>query len=253
MHEAINGNENIVNMKAIAFNVAVQTYRVAVWRSWKRHNLFSQIIKNTLLWQQMSIASEYNEKLLFQQIASGDTTAFRQIFDLYKERLFSTAFKLTKTQLASEEVTQEVFINLWVSRERLMVVDDPGAYIFRILYNCIHQYLKKETNRERIIQAAVQLKDPPVNTIEQKMDADESQRRINGLIENLPPQQKAVYKLSRLQGMKNDEIAAELNISPNTVKAHLSKGLETLRDHLRDVSFITSLLASFKYHSDIFN
>ena len=199
----------------------------------------------------MSIGYLYNEKLLFQQIASGDTAAFRQIFDLYKERLFSTAFKLTKTQLASEEVTQEVFINLWVSRERLTNVEDPGAYIFRILYNSIHLYLKKESNRERIIEAALQLKQPNVNTIEQRMDADESQRRINKLIEKLPPQQKAVYKLSRLQGLKNDEIAAELNISSNTVKAHLSKALETLRTHLYDVRVITALLASFKYHSDI--
>jgi RNA polymerase sigma-70 factor (ECF subfamily) len=83
------------------------------------------------------------------------------------------------------------------------------------------------------------------------MDANESQRRINKLIENLPPQQKAVYKLSRLQGLKNDEIAAELNISPNTVKAHLSKALETLRNQLKDVRFITALLATFNYHSEI--
>jgi RNA polymerase sigma-70 factor (ECF subfamily) len=200
----------------------------------------------------MSIGNAGNEKLLFQQIASGDTAAFRQIFDLYKERLFATAFKLTKTHLASEEVTQEVFINLWVSRERLEIVEDPGAYIFRILYNCIHQFLKKESNRDRIMQAALQMAQPPVNSVEQRMDAKESQRRINELIESLPPQQKAVYRLSRLQGLRNDEIAAELHLSPNTVKAHLSKALETLRNQLRDTRFITAVIATFSSHPGIF-
>jgi RNA polymerase sigma-70 factor (ECF subfamily) len=85
------------------------------------------------------------------------------------------------------------------------------------------------------------------------MDANESQRRINELVENLPPQQKAVYRLSRLQGLRNDEIAEVLNISPNTVKAHLSKALETLRNRLRDLAFVASLLTAFKDHTDILN
>ncbi len=201
----------------------------------------------------MSSEQADNERILFQQIASGDKSAFKQIFELYKKRLFSTALKLTKSQLASEEVTQEVFINLWVSRLRLLEVDDPGAYIFRILYNSLNQYLKKEANRVRIIGAALRMAQPAVNTVEQSMDLAESQRRINEAVEKLPPQQKAVYKLSRLKGLKNDEIAAELNISPNTVKAHLSKAIETLRNHLKDVVFVTSLLVTFEEHAKFFN
>lgn len=199
----------------------------------------------------MSAVTTYNEKILFSQIASGDTEAFRQIFDLYKKELFSTAIKLTKSQLASEEITQEVFISLWVSRARLTKVDDPGSYIFRILFNKLSSYLKKESNRERIIKAAMQFSRSSVNATQEAVDANESQRLINEAVENLPPQQKAVYKLSRQHGLKNDEIAAALNISPNTVKVHLSKALETLRIHLKDVAFVTALLATFNGYSDI--
>ena len=150
----------------------------------------------------MGMPDVYNEKILFRQIAEGDQQAFRQIFDQYKNELFSTAIKLTKSQLTSEEITQEVFIRLWVSREHLVKVDNPGSYLFRMLFNEISSYLKKESNQERLIKAAMRLSRSSVNATEEMVDANDSRRRINEAVENLPPQQKAVYKLSRQQGLK---------------------------------------------------
>lgn len=193
----------------------------------------------------MSTANVYDEQLLFGQIAAGDAEAFRQIFELYKKELFSTAIKLTKSQLAAEEITQEVFISLWVSREQLLKVENPGSYLFRMLFNKLSSYLKKESNLERIMKAAMQFNKSFVNATQEAVDANESQRRINEVVEKLPPQQKAVYTLSRLRGLKNDEIATELNISPNTVKIHLSKALQAIRVHLKDVAFVTAVLTTF--------
>ncbi|HEY5408360.1 MAG TPA: RNA polymerase sigma-70 factor [Ginsengibacter sp.] len=199
----------------------------------------------------MPTAISYSDKILFQKIASGDVEAFREIFDLYKKRLFAIAIKLSKSQLVSEEITQEVFISLWVSRALLIKVEDPGAYIFRILYNKLNSYLRKESNHSRLIKDAVQFKNFYNNNTEEAVDVNETMRRINEAVEKLPPQQKAVYRLSRQKGMKNDEIAAELKISPNTVKTHLSKALEAIRTHLDDVAFVTSLLACFNEYSHL--
>jgi len=199
----------------------------------------------------MPTAISYSDKILFQKIASGDVEAFREIFDLYKKRLFAIAIKLSKSQLVSEEITQEVFISLWVSKALLIKVEDPGAYIFRILYNKLNSYLRKESNHSRLINDAVQFKNFYNNSTEEAVDVNETMRRINEAVEKLPPQQKAVYRLSRQKGMKNDEIAAELKISPNTVKTHLSKALEAIRTHLDDAAFVTSLLACFNEYSHL--
>ena len=102
-----------------------------------------------------------------------------------------------------------------------------------------------------MIKDAAQFKIFYNNSTEEAVDVNETLRRINEAVEKLPPQQKVVYRLSRQKGMKNDEIAAELKISPNTVKTHLSKALEAIRTHLDDVAFVTSLLASFNEYSHL--
>ncbi len=193
----------------------------------------------------MLTATLHNEKFLFEQIAEGDQQAFRHIFDIYNKVLFSTAIKLTKSQLASEEITQEVFISLWVSRAHLRKVDNPGSYLFRILYNKLNSYLKKESNQERLVAFAMQWKEVSANATQDAVDGNETRRRINEVIGTLPPQQKAVYLLSHLHGLKKDEIAEKLHISPHTVKSHLSKATETIRTHLKNVAFVMALLSTF--------
>lgn len=199
----------------------------------------------------MAITDIDSEKVLFQQIAEGNQHAFRQIFDLYRKGLFSTAIKITKSQLSSEEIVQEVFISLWVSREQLVKVDSPGSYLFKILFNKISTYLKKDANRERIVKNAMRYYESSVNAIEEVVDANESKRRINEVVEKLPPQQKAVYKLSRIEGLKIDEIATQLKISPHTVKSHLSKALEAIRSHFNDIAFVIALLETFNSHKHL--
>src|SRR5690242_7953989 len=94
----------------------------------------------------MSVHKLYDEKLLFQQIAEGDETAFRSIFDLYKIRLYHFIFKMTKSATTAEELVQEVFMKLWVSRNSLSAVESPSAYIFVIARNRTVDHLRKVAN-----------------------------------------------------------------------------------------------------------
>ncbi len=193
----------------------------------------------------MTAHNTYRERELFVLIASSNELAFREVFDLYQGELFTTALKLTKSFDSAQEITQEVFINLWVSRKKLEEVENPGAYIFRILYNAISLYLRKESNRENIIRSALKFATDISNSTTELIDVHESEQIIEKALVQLPAQQKIIYKLSRQQGLSIDEIAAQLNISPHTVKSHLSKALNFIRTYLKDVAMVTALLASF--------
>jgi len=191
------------------------------------------------------IASDvHNDRTLFRQISAGDEKAFRAIFDLYKVELFRVVIRLTKSQVIAEEIIQEVFISLWISREHLIKVEEPASYIYRILFNRTGNYLKKEANQQRIIRAAIQYTQSSSDATEQLVDVNETQQLIELALGQLPPRQKIVYKLSRQQGLSNYEIASQLNVSQHTVKSHLSKAIGFIRTYLGNIAIVVASLAN---------
>ena len=192
----------------------------------KRIKFFIEMVRSHNFRCTKVIASDlHNDRTLFIQISAGDEKAFRTIFDLYKVELFSVVTRLTKSQVIAEEIIQEVFISLWISREHLIKVEEPSSYIYRILFNRTGNYLKKEANQQRIIRAAMEFRQSSSDTTEQVVDVNETQRMIAVALGQLPPRQKTVYKLSRQQGLSNNEIASQLNVSQHTVKAIFQKPL----------------------------
>ena len=81
-----------------------------------------------------------NIKSLFEAIANDDELAFKALFDLYKSRAYAVAFKLTKTAYAAEEITQDVFVSIWISRAQLAAVKNPEAYLYTVIYNKVSRY-----------------------------------------------------------------------------------------------------------------
>ncbi len=199
--------------------------------------------------QHLETNSTYSDQLLFARIATGDEAAFRALFNLYRKTIFGVALKLTKQPDLSEEITQEVFINLWVNRSKLPGIDKPDAYLFRILYNKISDYLRKESNRTKILQNALRFSSGNVNSTQETIDAHDSEKRIEEALRQLPAQQKLVYQLSRQQGLSITEIATRAQCSPHTVKSHLAKAISFIRAYLKDIAFVTAILEGLREHS----
>src|SRR4051812_48051326 len=99
-----------------------------------------------------ALHSDNNYKELFDAIARGEETAFENLFELFKAKIYAVALKWTKSSFAAEEITQEVFIGIWTSKTKLSSVNDPKAYLYTIVYNKVSRYLKKEANRSRILK-----------------------------------------------------------------------------------------------------
>lgn len=85
----------------------------------------------------------HEQRILFTRVSQGDVMAFRVLFDSYRTRLYYAVRKLTKSPYAAEEIVQEIFTNLWMSRTNLAAVEHPANYIFTIAYHQSFRYLKK--------------------------------------------------------------------------------------------------------------
>jgi RNA polymerase sigma-70 factor (family 1) len=177
-----------------------------------------------------------DEKALFQEVAKGDREAFRQLFHHYNRLLQPFVSRLTGSSEATEEVLQEVFLKLWLHRDRLKLVENPKAYVIRIVNNEAINHLRAEARDNRLRAAVRQFGFEDVPSPEQGIFYRETEMRLNEAIERLPQSCRKIYRMSREQYMRIPEIADALNLSDSTVKNQLVKALKIIRLHINKVT-----------------
>jgi RNA polymerase sigma-70 factor (ECF subfamily) len=174
-----------------------------------------------------------DESSLFYRLSEGDVDAFTSIFNFYEPRIFPFVFKMTKSEVIAEEVVQEIFIKLWTNRASLGAVDNPKGYLFRMASNQTITHLRGKARQMKLAKAVAHFVDEESNATEEFLELKEVQSLVHEAVEQLPPQRKLIYTMSRQQGLKNDEIAQRLNISVSTVKNQLTEALRTIKNHLK--------------------
>jgi RNA polymerase sigma-70 factor (ECF subfamily) len=176
--------------------------------------------------------SLYDEKALFAQIANEDEKAFRQIFDLYKLRVFHFVLKMVKSESVAEEMVQEIFMKIWINRATLTQVDNPGNYIFTMARNKTVDHIRKIANDEKLRRHVGRIISEKQDTAYEQILLNESKRLINEAVEQLSQQKQAIFKLSRVDGYNINEIADQLGISKSTVKNHIVEILKHIKTYL---------------------
>jgi len=173
--------------------------------------------------------SNLPEKELLFKVAEGDEDSFRILFDKYRNKIYSLSMYLTHSEYISEEITQEVFMKIWVNRKQLEGVEYFNAYLRTIASHVASNYLKRLANEKIILQKISNETEPSSETTDNTIIYNEYQAILEQAIQSLPPQQKKVYILSRHEGLKQDDIAKMMNLSPYTVKEYMKNALQTIR------------------------
>ncbi len=172
------------------------------------------------------------ERGLLKQVSEGNEFAFRQLFDKYRNKIYSLGMHLTRSEILSEEIVQDVFLKVWEKREQLSDIDYFNAWLRTVARNTCSNYLRsmameKLTMKRYAVDSASETASP-----EDEITSKEFEQIINAAIRQLPPQQKKVYLLSRQSGKKQEEIAREMNISIYTVKEYLKLAQRSIRQHI---------------------
>ena len=182
-----------------------------------------------------------------RQLIAGDEAAFKKIYYLYGERIYALAFRFLKNREQSEEIVQETFINLWLSRTKLDSGGDLWLYLYVIAKRLSLNALRKVCRSAELTQDLLYHINKIHNGNEENFLAHELEHFADRIINQLPKQQQIIFKLSRMEGLSHKEIAAQLRISPNTVKNHMVEALKTIKSRLcyADIIFISIILNLF--------
>jgi RNA polymerase sigma-70 factor (ECF subfamily) len=180
-------------------------------------------------------------KQLFLQVAEGDERAFETLFNAFLPKLYPFIIKFIKSELATQEILQETFIRVWLSRDKLSEIDNPGGWLYKVASNECYSYLRKSILNNKFSNPLI-AEPEPVNATHESFALKELNRLIGEAINKLPAQRKKIYRLSRDEGKSIPEIASILNISPNTVKNALVASLKFIREYLIKYGIIFFLL-----------
>ena len=174
----------------------------------------------------------YNEKKVLELLAQGSEYAFTQLFDHYRARIFSVAWRFLKSRELAEEIVQEVFLKVWVRREEMRRILNFEGYLFTMARNQIFdgiKFIAKETTAKREFAGSIE----PVNGTDHSLIEKQYEELLQEAVNQLPPQQKQIFRLAKIEGMSHQAIAEQLHISRLTVKTHVAKALQTIRHNLQ--------------------
>ena len=180
----------------------------------------------------MTEVSLHEEKQLFAQIANDDEKAFRQLFELYRLKLYYFVLRMVKQENVAEEMVQEIFMKIWINRNTLTTVDNPGNYIYMMARNKTVDHIRKIANETRLREDVKRHISESQDTAYEQILLKESKQLIQDAVGQLSQQKQTIFKLSRVDGYSIDEIADQLNISRSTVKNHIVEILKHIRTYL---------------------
>lgn len=175
------------------------------------------------------------EKETLHLVATGNRAAFNSLLQAYWNKVYTLSLTYLRSAEDAQEVTQDVFLKVWQSRNQLAAILNFNGWIFVLTRNEILSALRKKKVRP-IISAEPGEKEEDTILPDHPLLYKEASAMIATAINALPPTRKKVFMLSRIEGKSYEEIATLLQISRNGVKDHIVKALHFLRNYLRDHS-----------------
>lgn len=174
----------------------------------------------------------YTEGELLLMVSAGDEKAFRQIYEQYWNRIYTMALLYFKSPVVAQDMVQEIFLKVWVSRSELPAITSFGAWLHIIARNFLITTLRKRTTQYVWGMEDIGAIPDQVPAVDEQLAMKEMAGLIHKAIEQLPPRQQMIYRMGREQGLKLTEVAVTLNLSHNTVREHMSKALKNIRGYL---------------------
>lgn len=193
----------------------------------------------------MEIKEHTQELFLFAEMKQGKEYAFDFFFNyyypglcVYAQNMFSLPEEETKNMV------QDVFLKFWNDRRKIVITTSVRSYLFVSVKNRSLDYLKKKKRQGTKIE--FEGKDFSEEAIDTYV-LSELETLFKESLDKLPARCREVFELSRFEGLKNRDIAKQLDISEKTVENQMTKALKILKVELKDYLPLLILFEVFHF------
>lgn len=180
--------------------------------------------------QKGKIGMSSKERELVARIKEGDMDAFREIVEMYRDRIYSLAFYMTGNYTDADDITQEAFIKAYRGLSEFRGESSIYTWLHRITVNlCIDRVRKLKARKEVSLSGII-----PSRVEEPYREAERSELRriIEIALSELPEKLRVILIMYEIQGLSYEEIASILGCPIGTVRSRLHKARNSLREKL---------------------
>ena len=162
-----------------------------------------------------------------------DISAFEALFREYYAELVNYSFSFLHDMDASEEIVQDFFYNYWKNRKRINIKVSLRSYLYRSIRNNSLKYLDALAVRRKYADRIISGSTGQTGYNTSELEFAELNEIIEDTLSELPERCSRIFRMSRFDGLKYDEIAKELSVSVKTVEANMTRALRFLRERLK--------------------
>jgi RNA polymerase sigma-70 factor (family 1) len=189
----------------------------------------------------MKIINQDRERIISLQ--EDNNKAFEYFYDQYRNKVYNFALKLLVDPDLAREIVQQVYIKFWENRSKLDPERPVEPYLYVITRNACFDWLAR-VNRDRKMKGYfLELNEIRCNETENSTLCQDYKELAARAVAILPGKRRQVFELCHNEGLTYEQIAVKLGISKNTVKTHLLKSYQTIKDYIKksDITFIFNI------------
>lgn len=181
------------------------------------------------------------DQYMWQAIINSDEQAFTELYQKYSSTLYMVAFKLIKDKETCEDILQDVFVHLWLQREKLHVLNIK-SYLYQAVKNKVIDLIRRKKHHIELSEIQELIASESADSA---LLSNEIESALEKSVNELPEKCAQIIALKKNQSLSNKEIAERLNISPKTVENQTTIAIKKLKISLANKLTFLYLLFFF--------
>ena len=189
----------------------------------------------------------YDDAYCLLKIKEGDEYFFNLIFEKYRHQFFNYLYRVTKSRETAEEIVLDVFLKLWHGRAAVTEIENLEAFLFRVAHNKAIDFFRTVKRTPKMQEEVWEHFNAVVSSdnADKKIIDKNFEELVHTAVDQLSPQRQKVYHLRNNYNLSYGEIAKKLDLSPHTVRNHLSASLQFIRDFLLKNDLVKLIVAFY--------
>jgi RNA polymerase sigma-70 factor (ECF subfamily) len=182
-----------------------------------------------------------HDSYLLARLQEGCRDSFNILYERYWETVYRNAFRILQSRDRAQDITQDIFIQLWLRRDKLEIANIP-AYLHTSVRNRVLNFLEKERYYVPIEQLLYDNEHRTGDAADLAVLQHELLNAYHALVDSLPVQRKKIFSMYYDEGLSTGEIARQLNLSRKTVQNQLGRAASMLRTNLSNLFLLAVII-----------